>query len=479
LLSKWHRVVEPDVCLRVLVAEDEPISRLRMARTIQLLGHEVLVANDGSQAWDLFEKYGVDVVVTDWQMPGLDGPELCRRVRADTSTPYTYVIFSTSLQGHDNVRNALAAGADDYLVKPTNKEDIEARLMVAQRVTLLHRERAQALADRETLLQVAREFALEADSERILSLALAYALPLLKADGALLYRWDETDEVLSLVQTTLWRGERKLVVPLGRGAAGLAAARRRPVTGAVRANDDGSISALVDAGLYTALAVPLLHDGRLLGALEVASRDARRVFSVGEGETLELLGANVSSALVALEHVQALQALADTDPLTGLANRRRATDVLKRYLNLARRRGHHVSLMLVDLDHFKHINDTYGHPAGDAVLQGVGDLLIQTFRGEDVIARWGGDEFVVGMYDIPHATAMDRLVQTQAGLRSTAFRSSDGRQFTVTFSAGLSEYPADADDLVELYGSADAALYDAKDAGRDRIRKAESRLLPT
>jgi PleD family two-component response regulator len=74
---------------------------------------------------------------------------------------------------------------------------------------------------------------------------------------------------------------------------------------------------------------------------------------------------------------------------------------------------------------------------------------------------------------------MDRLVQTQAGLRSTAFRSSDGRQFTVTFSAGLSEYPADADDLVELYGSADAALYDAKDAGRDRIRKAESRLLPT
>jgi CheY-like chemotaxis protein len=127
--------------LRVLVAEDEPVARLRLVRTIERLGHDVLVAADGLEAWELFTQRGADVVVTDWLMPGIDGRELCRRVRADHSLPYTYVIFSTILDREDNVREALLAGADDYLVKPTAAQDIEARLIVAERVTTLHRMR--------------------------------------------------------------------------------------------------------------------------------------------------------------------------------------------------------------------------------------------------------------------------------------------------------------------------------------------------
>jgi diguanylate cyclase (GGDEF)-like protein len=443
-------------------------------RTLQKFGHEVVVAADGLEAWALFSQQATDVVVTDWQMPGMDGPELCRRVRADTSSAYTYVIFSTSLTGHDNVCNALLAGADDYLAKPIVTRDIEARLIVARRVTLLHRERARALADRETLLQVARQFALEADPERILTVALAQALRLLKADAALLYRWDEVGAALTLVRTTLWHGERCILVGLGCGAAGRAAAERHPVTVADHSAEGALVPALVEAGLCAALAVPLLQDGRLLGALEVGSRDPGRVFSVGEGETLELLAANVACALTAVEHMRALQALADADPLTGLANRRRASDVLTRYLNLARRRQCHLTLLVIDLDRFKSVNDRYGHPAGDAVLEGVGELLTRTFRSEDVVARWGGDEFVVGVFDRPRETALARLADVQDGLRKTLFTASDKREFGVTFSAGLAEYPIDADDLTQLYAAADAALYAAKDAGRDRILVSDS-----
>src|SRR5712692_4102836 len=92
------RVAAASGCLRVLVAEDDQVSRVRLVRTIQRLGHEVLVAADGVEAWEVFAERGADVVVTDWLMPGLDGPELCRRVRADSSAPYTYVIFSTALE---------------------------------------------------------------------------------------------------------------------------------------------------------------------------------------------------------------------------------------------------------------------------------------------------------------------------------------------------------------------------------------------
>jgi len=298
--------------LRVLVAEDEPVSRLRLVRTIQRLGHQVLVATDGMEAWRLFAESGADVVVTDWLMPGLDGAELCRRVRADSRARYTYVIFLTGLEGQAIVRDALSAGADDYLVKPILTEDIEARLIVAQRVTMLHRERAQELAHRETLLQLARRFALETDPERIFSAALAQALRLLSADAALLYRWDETDEVLTSVRTTLWRGEKSLLVKLGHGAAGRAAAERRTVRVADCAKEGPSALALVDAGLRAAVAVPLLHNGRLLGVLELFSRDGERTFSETEGETLELLAANISSTLVAVEHRRAFTAPSDT-----------------------------------------------------------------------------------------------------------------------------------------------------------------------
>jgi diguanylate cyclase (GGDEF)-like protein len=126
-----------------------------------------------------------------------------------------------------------------------------------------------------------------------------------------------------------------------------------------------------------------------------------------------------------------------------------------------------VSLCVLDVDDFKAINDQHGHPAGDAVLRGIGAALHRSLRGDDVIARWGGDEFVVAMYGMSSDDGRHRIGDFLEEIRDTSF--GDGRTAQVSTSAGLAEYPVDAADLDSLYRTADRALYAAKHEGRDRL----------
>jgi diguanylate cyclase (GGDEF)-like protein len=124
--------------MRVLVAEDSATPRVMLERALTNLGHECLVAEDGTAAWELFVRHGADVVISDWMMPGMDGDELCRRVRESSVTSYSYFILLTSLEESGYVLRGMEAGADDYLKKPFDIEDLKARLIAASRVTQLH-----------------------------------------------------------------------------------------------------------------------------------------------------------------------------------------------------------------------------------------------------------------------------------------------------------------------------------------------------
>jgi two-component system cell cycle response regulator len=126
--------------MRVLIADDEATSRLVLKAMATKLGHECLVASDGSTAWELLAEGGIDVLLTDWMMPGMDGLELCRRVRDEPGLPYVYVVLVTALGDHDKVLEGMGAGADDYLVKPVDAFAVRTRLVAAERVTALHRQ---------------------------------------------------------------------------------------------------------------------------------------------------------------------------------------------------------------------------------------------------------------------------------------------------------------------------------------------------
>jgi two-component system cell cycle response regulator len=135
--------------VKVVIAEDDAVSRLMLRRSIEQLGHEVLVATDGTDAWALYCRHEVDVIVSDWLMPGMDGLDLCRRVRASQRETYTYFMLLTSLEGKQHFMQGMQAGADDYLTKPLDREELQVRLQVASRVTSLHHQLAEKTRELE------------------------------------------------------------------------------------------------------------------------------------------------------------------------------------------------------------------------------------------------------------------------------------------------------------------------------------------
>lgn len=199
---------------------------------------------------------------------------------------------------------------------------------------------------------------------------------------------------------------------------------------------------------------------------------AHKVFAAGADDfvTKPIAGPELITKITnRLERTRLLQKLADTDVLTGLANRQRAMDLLNRFLRLADRQKEHLSLAIVDLDYFKEVNDRYGHECGDNVLRRIGNLLQRSFRSEDVVARWGGEEFLIGMYGMKCDHALGKLTRVLETLRQERFNGHNGTQFQITFSAGVAEYPTDGTDLQTLYRASDQALYLAKSFGRNRV----------
>lgn len=128
--------------MRILIAEDSALTRSILRYAVEGGGHECLVAHDGTEAWRLFQESGADVVISDWMMPGIEGPDLCRRVREYAGEAYTYFILLTALEDKQYARQGMDAGADDYLTKPLDLDELGLRLTAAVRVTALHRELA-------------------------------------------------------------------------------------------------------------------------------------------------------------------------------------------------------------------------------------------------------------------------------------------------------------------------------------------------
>ena len=218
------------------------------------------------------------------------------------------------------------------------------------------------------------------------------------------------------------------------------------------------------------LAIPLRAQQRVCGALFLTRE--------GEGFTareLRLLRIYCDQAAVAIENAivyERVENLAATDGLTGLFNRRYLEGALERELARADRSSSGLALLLLDIDHFKSFNDTYGHAMGDLVLKKVATTLQRCLRQADVLARFGGEEFVVLLPQVGARGAMESAERIRATLERSGIHPGGPRQ-RVTVSIGLAMFPDHADSSESLLRAADEALYRAKDAGRNRIVGAE------
>ncbi|GAB4218494.1 MAG: hypothetical protein Fur007_24570 [Rhodoferax sp.] len=433
--------------LRILVVDDAPVNLLTLGAALKD-DYELQMATSGESALALARQSPPALVLLDVMMPGMDGYETLRRLRAEPTLAAIPVIFVTALGDPASEQHGLSLGAQDYLTKPIQVNVARQRIR-----NLLERERLRALVEQQRD-QLMRENKVLQEAQARLKLAQNV--------------FDNAREGIFVTDT---RGRIIEVNP----------AFTR-ITGYPREAVLGQTPHLLSSGrqppaFYAEMWETLRRDGHWQG--EVWNRRA------DGGVYAELLAistlyddAGQPSHYVALfsdvtrqkTHEQALDRIAHYDALTDLPNRVLLADRLRQGMTQAQRRGQHLAVVFLDLDGFKVINDTHGHAAGDALLIGVARAMQAVLRQCDTLARLGGDEFVAVLGDLDDPATCQPLLQRllDAAKRPVVW---NGTPLQVSASLGVSFFPqAEPIDAEQLLRQADHAMYQAKQSGKAQIR---------
>ncbi|MBB3207892.1 diguanylate cyclase (GGDEF)-like protein [Rhodopirellula rubra] len=218
--------------------------------------------------------------------------------------------------------------------------------------------------------------------------------------------------------------------------------------------------------------IPMIAYGEVLGVMNVCFHNKGIEDETRGGLNSCLAKTTADQTALAIANLklrETLQHQSTRDPLTQLYNRRFLLDNLDREVCRAKRDGNTVAVLMLDIDHFKRFNDTYGHEAGDIVLREVGSLLRQSVRSVDLPCRYGGEEFMIVLVDTDEASGIARAEDIRKKVSKLAIELGRKPLGNVTASIGLSFYPSDADTIEKMISTADQALYAAKAAGRNRV----------
>jgi two-component system cell cycle response regulator len=443
---------------RVLVVDDIATNlRLLEAKLLNEY-YEVALAASGDEALSTIGRWMPDVVLLDVMMPGMDGYEVCRRLKAQPATAHIPVVMITALTDQVERVRGLEAGADDFLSKPVDDATLFARLRALLRVK-------QVLDAWRLRAETARDLGFEPPPGPSLSIAGARALVVdedqVEAERlAALLAADQLDVSVCAKPGDAWNllldGTQDVVLlslSLDGGDALRLASRLR----AEAITRDVPLVLVADAA----------QKGLVLRGFDLGAND-HVLRPVDPNE----LRARVRNQIRRKRYQERLRAdldrsleLAVTDPLTGLRNRR----YVRRHLEgVLRNAG--AAVLLIDVDRFKSVNDSLGHGAGDVVLREVAERVRAHIRAADVVARYGGEEFLVVMSGAAAEEAALVAERLRAAIAAVPVQA-EGHSVSVTASVGVAagESGVASDDLI---AAADAALYAAKDRGRNRVESA-------
>ncbi len=449
---------------RVLVVDDLVANAKLLEARLTAEYFDVLTVTSGQEALDVCASGQCDIVLLDVLMPGLDGLEVCRRLKSDPRTTHLPVVIITALDEPSDRIAGLEAGADDFLTKPVNELALITRVKSLVRLKMLTDElmmRATTSSDMG-FDEAFDPFTLGGNGGKVLlvddadvsvdrirqALAPHYTLTIEADPDEALFRTADEDYDLVIVSLGL-KGVDAL--RLCSQLRSLDRTRLLPILVIVDAGDNLKLMRGLELGVNDYLVRPI--DRNELVA-RVKTQVRRKRFSDRLRDT-----------------VQATIEMAVTDGLTGLHNRRYLERHLATLVQQAMVRDKALSLLVLDIDHFKAINDGYGHAAGDEVLREFARRVEKAVRGIDLTCRLGGEEFVIVMPDTDAALARlvgERLRQKIAG---EPFRvtSEPEQSIGVTVSIGVAVLlPAD-DTPSQLLKRADDALYRAKRDGRNRV----------
>ncbi len=447
---------------RILVVDDIPANlKLLEARLIAEY-YDVLTAENGHDALDICAQTQVDLILLDIMMPGIDGFEVCERLKANPRTAHIPVVMVTALdQPADRVRG-LKAGADDFLTKPVNDLQLMARVK-----SLL---RLKALSD---------ELRIRAETAHSFG-----AVPSLESQVG-----DEQGRIL-LVDGRATSQERllKMLRPIADVSA-----MSDPQAALFEAADNSFDLVIVNTNfedydpLRLCSQLRSLERTRFLPVLLMTDQGSEdlvvRALELGVNDYImrpvdpnELLARSLTqirrkrfNQRLREEVTQTIE-MAVIDPLTGLNNRRYLENHFQLLFDRARARGRALSVCITDIDRFKRINDTYGHDAGDLVLREFANRVRAAVRGADLACRYGGEEFVVVMPDTTAEAATVIAERLREAIEGEPFQlGGSGVSISVTASLGIASNEHGVENPHAMLKNADLALYSAKNTGRNRV----------
>jgi len=454
--------------IRVLLVDDSPSARHVLEQRLSERGYEVTSAADGVAAAELALSQPPDFVVTDLWMPGVSGVQLCRLLRAEPRTAHVPIILITGESQRRSRFWARTAGAADYVAKndPARLFDTLERLAAefpanppevayaASRTPVQHRifQRLDAALFESVVAGEVRALAhAEGEADSVFRGLAKFA------SEVAAYRW----------LAVQFRAPSRLFVHSDPSECVAAEAEARaalnvgPEVEAVRVTDDRA-----GTGRPTPpLVAEVRGGGRGIGA--VALGPSPRGASSEDRQLVSIFAAELGGPLRIVALVEQARHLAMSDPLTGLLNRRAGMDVLLRSFASFERHGHPLAIMLLDIDHFKRVNDTHGHESGDAVLSGVADVLRAMARRTDFVVRWGGEEFVVVLGNTGLPAAAIPAERLRKALMEHQFHLPDGGDLQITGSIGIAA-ALKGERIDALIARADQAMYLAKSRGRNR-----------
>ncbi|WP_296599221.1 PleD family two-component system response regulator [Phenylobacterium sp.] len=446
---------------RILVVDDIESNVRLLEAKLSAEYYDVLTANDGPTALAIAASEQPDIILLDVMMPGMDGFQVCRRLKDDPATRHIPVVLVTALDGRADRVAGLEAGADDFLTKPIDDVMLFARVRSLTRLKAVIDE----LRDREA-------------SGRRMGV-IAGAASRLGGSGGRILIVDDNQRQAERVAAEL-SVEHRPVVETEPYKAVLTA--RGPVDLVIV-----NANAKAFDGLRFAAQLRSDEATRSLPVLAIADFDERqkavKALEIGVNDILARpidpgeLAARVRTQIRRKRYTDYLRSnldhsleLAVTDQLTGLHNRRYMTGQLEALVRRANQGGEPVSLLVIDIDHFKRVNDSFGHDVGDEVLAEFAVRLASNVRAIDLPVRLGGEEFVVVMPDTELEDARRIAERIRLHAAGAPFRVMGGEELlSVTISIGVATSSGSEDTPNALLKRADEAVYEAKSSGRNKV----------
>lgn len=452
---------------KILVVDDVPANVQLLEVKLTAEYYDVITAPDGFVAIEQAKTHMPDLILLDVMMPGMDGFETCQRLKSDPQTSHIPIVMVTALNQPSDRVQGLNSGADDFLTKPINETALFARVKSSIRIKVLIDELRLRDQTKSQMGEIVSNSATELD----VSNSLVYVIDDDAVQGGQIcqnfgehYNMQliiDPEEAITRLTQDYAAGQKADLIIVSTQLCDIDGLR---ICSQLRSNE-------------TFRHVPILmmiddsDERSLVKGLELGVNDYIHI-----PPDYNEMHARIRTQLRRKKYQDALKdnyhksvSLAITDKLTGLYNRNYLDIHLTNMFNKAVQNKRPFSVLLMDMDHFKHVNDTYGHQSGDEVLQQLSKIIVDSVRSSDLVARYGGEEFVVVMPDSDVQDASNVAERIRENVESHDFKVSHSiGVINKTISIGASHLRDSGDSPEFMLKRADAALYHAKNNGRNR-----------